>query len=85
MSLRALILLLVLSTSAVAEMNPSIGSRSPDTVAVSNRVGAESSMASSATLPAVPLSEKKRPVALVLGIALVVITFHQALMRRQRA
>ena len=82
MSPRALtlILLLFLSTSAIAEIHPSIGSRSPDTVAV------ESSMAAaSATLPAVPLSEQKRPLALALGIALVVITFHRALLRRQRA
>jgi hypothetical protein len=35
--------------------------------------------------PDVALSDKKRPVALGLGIALVVAVFHQGLTRRQRA
>jgi hypothetical protein len=79
MTLRALILLLLLSTSAMAEIHWSNGSRSP------NAAAAELSIAASAALPVVPLSEEKRPIALALGIALVLITFHRALLRRQRA
>lgn len=76
---RILALLVLLSTFAVAEVN----SLNPSALSAVTATG--TSVAASANLPDVSLSEEKRPFALALGIALVLITFHQALARRQRA
>jgi hypothetical protein len=78
-TLRMLILFGLLSTVATAEVN------SLKTSALPAKSTAASSVAASATLPAVPLSEEKRPIALAFGIALVLVTFHRAFSRRQRA
>jgi hypothetical protein len=79
-TVRLLLLLGLLSTSALAEVNSLNASALPDTTAPG------ASVVAATTLPDVPLSdEKKRPLALGLGIALVLVTFQRAYARRQRA
>jgi hypothetical protein len=78
-SLRFIVLLVFLTLPVVAEVNPLNTSPLPHVVA------AGSSVAASTSLPAVSLPEQKRPLALALGIGLVLVTFHRALARRQRA
>lgn len=77
-TIRTLILLGLLSTAAMAEVNPLNASALPGITA------GGAGVAATATLPDMPLSEQKRPFALALGIALVLATFHRAL-KRQRA
>jgi hypothetical protein len=78
-TLRPLVFLVLLSTSAMAEIN------SLNSSALSEPAAATPAVATTPPLSAATLSEGKRPFALALGIALVVVTFHRALARRQRA
>src|SRR5688572_21492527 len=73
---RSLILLVLLSTSAMAGLN------SLNTSALSEPAVTASSVAATTPLPAATLTEGKRPFALALGIALVLVTFHRAFARR---
>jgi hypothetical protein len=45
----------------------------------------ETGVVAAATLPDVPLPDEKRPLALAIGIALVLVTFQRAFAQRQRA
>lgn len=76
---RTLTLLVMFSTSAMAESNSLNASN------LSGMTATGSSVTANATLPAVSLPEEKRPFALGLGIVLVLATFHRAFARRQRA
>jgi hypothetical protein len=78
-TVRLFLLLGLLSTSAFAEVNSLTAST------LANTPAPEASVVAAATLPDVPLTEEKRPVALALGIALVLVTFQRAYARRQRA
>jgi hypothetical protein len=78
-TVRIFVVLGLLSASSMAESNLLTASPLPAVTAVG------ASVAASVPLPDVPLSDKKRPVALAVGIALVVGVFHRALARRQRA
>jgi hypothetical protein len=78
-TLRIFVVFGLLCTSGMAENNALNSSLLPTTPASAVTV------ATGVPLPDVPLSEKKRPVALALGIALVVAVFHRGLARRQRA
>ncbi|OAI57142.1 hypothetical protein AYO49_02705 [Verrucomicrobiaceae bacterium SCGC AG-212-N21] len=78
-TLRPFIFLVLLSTSAVAGINALNTSALPEPTA------APPSVAAATPLPAATLTEGKRPFALALGITLVLVTFHRAFARRQRA
>jgi hypothetical protein len=78
-SFRSLVLLVFFSTSAMA------GGASLHAAALIEPASTTTSVAATAPLPASTLSEGKRPFALALGIALVLVTFHRAFATRQRA
>jgi hypothetical protein len=78
-TLRIFLLLAFLSGSALADAN----SLNASTLASSSAAGA--SVVAETPISAVPLPEPKRPLALWLGIALVLVTFQRGISRRQRA
>jgi hypothetical protein len=79
-TVRLILLLGLLSASSFAEDNSLNVSMLPASATP------EASVVAAATLPDVPLIEEKRPLALALGIALVLFTFQRAFAaRRQRA
>jgi hypothetical protein len=78
-TVRLLLLLGLLSTSAFAEVNSLMTSALPPAAVPGSEVVA------AVTLPDVPLPEERRPLALIFGIALVLVTFQRAFARRQRA
>ena len=79
-TVRLLLLFGLLSTSAFAEVNSLNASMLPISTSP------ETEVVAAAPLPEVPLTEEKRPLALALGIALVLVTFQRAFAaRRQRA
>ena len=74
--LRVLLLILGLAASVFAQDKP---------LAANELQSLPAAPAANATLPAVSLPEEKRPLALAFGVVLVLVTFHRAFARRQRA
>jgi hypothetical protein len=78
-TVRLILLLGLLSTAAFAEVNSLNVSMLPASATP------ETGVVAAATLPDVPLPDEKRPLALAIGIALVLVTFQRAFAQRQRA